>query len=295
MPRGADGRDVILAAPQSHAYLDVAPRPRPARERCLVTSRAQPIRALALFALLAPFIAAPALAQGYDGAWFGTVDCAARDAFDRGSTQANGRVANNVLTLRFGGNSVSGRIVDAGAARLLRLEGSLARGGFATFDGVIVTPTQIHARGVVGETACNLNLTPAGARGPAQPERVPPPSVQREIPPAPPSAYIPPKPNTQPAPAPGAAGKFAAPTPPPPERPRAGASIQAPQPIDRPAPGGTIQGVPPPPAPAPTAQAPQPAPRPAPPAAPAAPQNPQVADRLACALAGTCGAAPARP
>ncbi len=271
-------------------------------------------RALPLFALLAPFVAAPALApalaQGFDGAWFGTVDCVARDVFDRGSTQARGTVANNVLTLRFGANSVSGRILDAGAARLLRLEGSLPRGGFATFDGVIVTPSQIHARGVVGETACNLNLTPAGARGPAQPERVPQerpsqerptqerptqerrpqPSVQREIPPAPPSAYIPSKPNTQPAP--GAAGKFAAPTPPPPERPRAGASIQAPQPFDRPETGAAIQAAPAPAMPAPTAQAPQPAPRAILPA-PAAPQNPQVADRLACALAGTCGPAPA--
>ncbi|WP_431282637.1 hypothetical protein ACQW02_25065 [Humitalea sp. 24SJ18S-53] len=244
------------------------------------------MRAWPLIAVLS-FGAAPVLAQGYDGDWFGTVDCVPRDAFDRGSTQARGRVANNVLTLRFGSNSVTGRIVDVGVTHLVRLEGSLPRGGFATFDGVIVTPSQIHARGIVGESPCNLNLTPAGARAPAQQQRQMSPEAQLEIPPAPPYATIPPRPNTLPRTG-GAPGKFVAPATPI-DRPQAGASIQAPQPIDRPAPGASVQG-----GPAPTAQAPQPAPRQqaapaAPPVATAPPANPQVADRLACALAGTCG------
>ncbi len=267
-----------------------------------------PLCALAALSVLA---APAAWAQTFDGDWFGTVDCVARDVFDRGSTQARGSVVNDVLTLRFasatlGQASVSGRIVEAGPARLLRLEGSLPRGGFATFDGVVVTPRQIHARGVVGETACNVNLTPARAPAEAAAPRAEQPPFGRAVPPAPP-AYVPPRPNTWPAPntvAPNAAppGKFAAPAPaPPPERPRAGASIQAPQPIDRPAPGAAVTGLAPPPQPPPTAQAPAPRvvpaappPTPAPPAA----TNPQVADRLACALAGTCGpagAAPARP
>ena len=258
---------------------------------------------LAVLFLGLTLAAAPAVAEGFDGAWAGTVDCPSRDIFDRGSTPARGSVVNNVLTVRIGQGSVSGRIINFGFGRLLRLDGTLDRGREASFDGVRVTPELIHARGVVGTTPCNLNLTPAGATTPNEPAPRPPPQRQ-----AAPSRPL--EPQVSPrgkvtAPPAAAEGKGYQGRP-----PRTGATVVIPDPVEpaRPMPGATIRpdpgayAAPAPPAPVyqppiyqpPVAASPARPPAAVTPAPPLPPTTaPQVADRLACALAGTCNQTPA--
>ncbi|PZW46565.1 hypothetical protein C8P66_10962 [Humitalea rosea] len=260
---------------------------------------------LAVLCLGLTLAAAPALAEGFEGAWTGTVDCPSRDIFDRGSIPARASVVNNVLTVRIGPGSVSGRIINLGFGRLLRLDGTLDRGREASFDGVRVTPELIHARGMVDGTPCNLNLTPAGATVPNEPTPRPAPPPQRQAAPSRPA---------QPEPTPR--GKVTAPPPPAAAaegkglqgRPRAGATILMPDPVEptRPTPGATIRPDPgsyvaptpqPPVYQPPVAASPARPPAsvggvtPAPPLPPTT--APQVADRLACALAGTCSQTPA--
>lgn len=226
--------------------------------------------------------AGPAWAEGFDGAWTGTVDCPSRSIFDRGATQVQGSIVDNVLTVSFAQGSVSGRIINLGFARLLRLNGSVDGGRQASFDGVRVTTELIHARGLVGDTPCNLNLTPAGASV----ANAPPPRARQPDP-------APARPPGKPADAQRQ------------DRPRPGATISVPDPIERsrPVPGATIQREAiPAPAPPPAVAARPPIAAPPPPAAvgsvtPAPPLPPtsasELADQLACALAGTCNQAPA--
>ena len=202
--------------------------------------------------------------QGFDGPWTGTVNCPSRSLFESGETAARGSIVNNTLSLSFGDVRVTGRIIGISPRPLLRLEGEGPRSGGASFDGVIVTPDRIHARGLVGQQPCNVNITPGRGAAPEQAERPPqipagkPGGAQASIPPAAspaPSADKPPPLGVHPEP-PQAAPPPAA--PPPPEAPR----------------------------PPPVAVAPQ---RPAtPPAQPPRQPSPSVADQMACALAGTC-------
>jgi hypothetical protein len=194
------------------------------------------------------------------------VNCPSRSLFESGETAARGSIVNNTLSLSFGDVRVTGRIIGISPRPLLRLEGEGPRSGGASFDGVIVTPDRIHARGLVGQQPCNVNITPGRSAAPEQATRPPqtpagkPGGAQASIPPAAspppaPSADKPPPLGVQPEP-PQAAPPPAA--PPPPEASR----------------------------PPPVAVAPQ---RPAtPPAQPPRQPSPSVADQMACALAGTC-------
>lgn len=128
---------------------------------------------LALFAL--PGVA---MAQRFDGTVAGTLDCPARSLFETGSTEVRGNVRNNQLTVALGPLSVTGRIMDLGPQPAVRLEGAVP-GHVAAFDGLVVGGNQLHARGIVDERPCNLNLTlsiapsaPGSRQGPqVQPAR----------------------------------------------------------------------------------------------------------------------------
>ena len=211
-----------------------------------------------------------------DGPWAGTVNCPTRDLFDSGEMPARGTIQNNGVSITFGDIRVQGRVAGTAAVPLMRLDGSGSRSGGASFDGIIISPTRIHARGLVGSQPCNLNLTPARAAAPTQQAT---PQNQRQ--PAPDAAGKPDGIITESART-GAAGTDGKPPP-------IGSTAPPPPPVvrepERPPVIATPTPRPPPPpqqAPAPIAT---PAPRPTP--APAAPSS-AAADRLACALAGTC-------
>lgn len=137
-----------------------------------------------------------ALAASFEGLWTGTVNCPTRSLFDQGEMQVRGEVRDNVLTLAFADMRVRGAIVGVSPTPVLRLEGGGARGGVASFDALVVTPHRIHARGLVNEQPCNVNITPMRA--------VPGPPVQAQPQPQPL------QPNPDKLPTPG----FVAPTPP---------------------------------------------------------------------------------
>jgi hypothetical protein len=117
--------------------------------------------------IMAGLLAWPSLgaAQRFDGAVVGTLDCPARSIFDSGSTQVRGMVRNNQLTVGLGPLTVTGRIVEIGPQPAVRLEGSNGS-QTAAFDGLMVGTGQLHARGIVDERPCNLNLTLSVATAP---------------------------------------------------------------------------------------------------------------------------------
>ncbi|SFL03823.1 hypothetical protein [Falsiroseomonas stagni] len=113
------------------------------------------LRAVALAAL--PFVfALPVQAQSFEGPVTGTLDCPARSLFDSGSTPVRGQVRNGEMTVTLPEMVVSGRILNLGSAAV-RLEGE-TRQMTAAFTGVVLAGGQLHARGVVGDRPCNLNL-----------------------------------------------------------------------------------------------------------------------------------------
>jgi hypothetical protein len=224
-----------------------------------------------------------ATGRGMEGAWVGTVSCPTRALTDNGDMPARGQVRDNVLTLNFGDARVQGRIIGMSPVPVMRLEGGGPRTGGASFDGVVVTLDRIHARGLVNDQPCNINITPArGAPAPA-----PVPSVQAPAPrPQPQQAALPAEgkpapiggatPAPVPPPAPSLDGKPAATNlaPPPPPPPPAGREVVSPRtPSDSMTPRVAQPAAPPPPAPVA--------------AAPRAPSS-AAADQLACALAGNC-------
>ena len=122
---------------------------------------------------------APAEAQRFEGAVAGTLDCPARSLFESGSTQVRGAIRNGVLSVGLGPVTVTGRIIDIGPQPAVRLERS-SFGNNASFDGLVIGGSQLHARGILNERPCNLNLTlsvppiPPGGLMPAQPARAMP-------------------------------------------------------------------------------------------------------------------------
>lgn len=123
------------------------------------------LRAVALAAL--PFaMALPAQAQSFEGPVTGTLDCPARSLFDSGSTPVRGQVRNGEMTVTLPEMVVSGRILNLGAAAV-RLEGE-ARQVTAAFTGVVLAGGQLHARGLVGDRPCNLNLVLSSGAAPQQ-------------------------------------------------------------------------------------------------------------------------------
>lgn len=158
-----------------------------------------------------------AVTGSFEGPWAGTVNCPTRSLFDQGEMQVRGEVRDNVLTLLFADMRVRGVIIGVSPTPLLRLEGGGARGGGASFDGLVVTPQRIHARGLVNEQPCNVNITPVRAvpgppvqAQPVQPtpDKQPtptvvapnPPVAPREPEPRPPVASTRPTPPPTPAP-----------------------------------------------------------------------------------------------
>ena len=127
------------------------------------------LRAVALAAL--PFaLAWPAQAQSFEGPVTGTLDCPARSLFDSGSTPVRGQVRNGEMTVTLPEMVVSGRILNLGAAAV-RLEGE-TRQMTAAFTGVVLPGGQLHARGLVGDRPCNLNLAlSTGAAQQATPQQ----------------------------------------------------------------------------------------------------------------------------
>ncbi|MGG5818606.1 hypothetical protein [Falsiroseomonas sp. HW251] len=117
--------------------------------------------------LIAPSALLPwaAQAQRFDGPVAGTLDCPARSIFESGSTQVRGNVRGGQMTVGLGPLTVSGRIVELGPQPAVRLEGS-GGGGSASFDGLVIGANQVHARGIVNEQPCNLNLTLTVAAAP---------------------------------------------------------------------------------------------------------------------------------
>lgn len=217
--------------------------------------------------------ARPAATGGnMEGAWAGTVNCPTRDLSDSGEIPARGTVTNNVLSLAFGDVRAQGRIIGVNPTPLMRLDGQGPRSGSASFDAVIVTPDRIHARGLVGQQPCNVNLTPA--RPNVAPQVARPPVQQAARPPVgsgPANAEVgkPGGPISQQAlgggnEKPPALGEVPVLPAPPPEPQRAPPVAAAPRPTPSPA-------------------SPQPSQAPA-----ARPPSPAAADQLACALAGTC-------
>ncbi|WP_203076645.1 hypothetical protein [Falsiroseomonas ponticola] len=207
-----------------------------------------------------------------DGTWTGTVNCPTRDLSDSGEMAARATVANNVLSLAFEDVRMQGRIIGVNPTPLMRLDGQGPRSGAASFDAVIVTPQRIHARGLVGQQPCNVNLVPARAVPPpvqAVPRPTAPPVQQAARPPVDGGVGKPGGPMSQGAPGFGdEKSPIPGPTPPAPEPVRPPPVASAPRPVL--------------PGPAPAAT---PAPTPAP---AARPPSPAAADQLACALAGTC-------
>jgi hypothetical protein len=126
------------------------------------------LRAVALAAL--PFaLAWPAQAQSFEGPVTGTLDCPARSLFDSGSTPVRGQVRNGEMTVTLPEMMVSGRILNLGAAAV-RLEGETQQ-MTAAFTGVVLPGGQLHARGLVGDRPCNLNLAlSTGAAQQARPQ-----------------------------------------------------------------------------------------------------------------------------
>lgn len=123
------------------------------------------LRAVALAAL--PFaMALPAQAQSFEGPVTGTLDCPARSLFDSGSTPVRGQVRNGEMTVTLPELVVSGRILNLGAAAV-RLEGE-TRQMTAAFTGVVLAGGQLHARGLVGDRPCNLNLVLTSGTPPQQ-------------------------------------------------------------------------------------------------------------------------------
>ena len=248
-PGAPVGRPPVTAQP--------APRPSPPVQQAPV----QPATAGQGFA-----------GPGFDGPWTGTVNCPSRSLFDNGETPARGIISSNTLSLTFGDVRVTGRIIGMSPRPLLRLEGEGPRSGATSFDGVIVTPDRIHARGLVGQQPCNVNITPARAAAPEQAARPARPQGTTAGKPGGAQASIPPAASPPPAPS--------GDKPPP-----LGVQPEPPQAVP-PAPPEA-------PRPPPVAAAP---PRPATPAAPVATPSapparqpsPTVADQMACALAGTC-------
>ncbi|NGM20297.1 hypothetical protein G3576_09750 [Roseomonas stagni] len=257
---------VVLAGGQLHARGVIGDRP--CNLNLVLSAGAAPPSAT-------PQAAAPRPAAGaasMDGAWAGTVSCPTRSLSDSGEMAARATVVNNVLTLSFEDVRMQGRIIGVNPTPLMRLDGQGPRSGAASFDGVIVTPARIHARGLVGQQPCNVNLTPARA--------VPPP-VQAA--PRPPVAQPPAQQAARP-PLDGGVGKPGGPIS------QGGQGFgEEKSPIPGPAPPAPDPVRPPPVASAPRPVVPAPAASPAPAPAPTArPPSAAAADQLACALAGTC-------
>ncbi len=190
--QGGTAAPVVAAPPPASAPAPAAPAPAPR-----------------------PAVAGPP--GSFDGEWAGTVDCPARDIFSSGSSRARGTVRNNQLTLEFGTYRVEGRIIDTPALRVLRLENaSTTNWTIVSFDGVLISPERIHARGLVGGSPCNVNISPvqpvrttptqppviqAAPAPPPLPTTKPPPSNQAVVAPA----QQPPAPQPRPQPAPAVA------------------------------------------------------------------------------------------
>jgi hypothetical protein len=98
----------------------------------------------------------------------GTLDCPAPSIFESGSTPVRGTIRNGEISVTLPGLTVSGTILNLGA-QAVQLSGTSARRS-AAFTGVVIGGNQIHARGVLDERPCNLNLARA-ARGAPVPER----------------------------------------------------------------------------------------------------------------------------
>jgi hypothetical protein len=280
--RSAAFTGVVIGGNQIHARGVLDERPcnlnlALAARGAPVPERPVPERPVAAPPQRQPAPAQPAAtSQGFDGPWSGTVNCPTRSLFDSGETQARGTIVNNTLTLSFGDVRVTGRIIGVSPRPMLRLDGEGARSGGASFDGVIVAPDRIHARGLVGQQPCNVNITPSRAAAPQEAARPATPQ-QASRPPAPQPAPAAGKPlpgGTQAA-IPPAASPLPAGSPDKP--PALGEAAPAPAPI------------PEPPRPPPVAAAPPARPAtPAPAAPPSRVPSPAVADQMACALAGTC-------
>lgn len=128
-----------------------------------------------LLVALSALLPRAAEAQRFDGPVAGTLDCPARSIFESGSTRVRGSIRGGLLTVGLGQVTVSGRIIELGPQPAVRLDGSNGTAQ-ASFDGLIIGPNQLHARGIVNEQPCNLNLTLSA--GAPQPGRQPGPAAQ---------------------------------------------------------------------------------------------------------------------
>lgn len=234
---------------------------RPRRQPGLFAAPA----ALLLAALAGAPGAALAQARPMDGTWAGTVNCPMRDLFDSGETPARGTIQNHQLILTFGAYRVQGSIFGIAPVNLLRLDGGGPR-GTASFDGVIVTPERIHARGLVNDLPCNVNLTPVTRRAPAPQVQTPQPrAAPAAIPPGQEAIGDKPPPAAGSVPAPGPVG----------EKPPPSNAAPLPREAERPPPPREVERPAPPQAAAPRPAAPR-------------PPSPATFDQMACALAGNC-------